>query len=957
MGAPIHTLKANFNGGEMTPLMAGRFDTDKLPSGCLTMKNFIVRPYGGIFKRPGTQYVGAAKSTGTTRAVSFRRSTSTNYILELGDYYMRMWKGGNSPAQVTVSGVAAWAASTAYAVGALVSNSGTNYYCKVAHTSGGSFSVGSNWYALSGSIYEIPTPWAAADVFGLQYTQINDVMFFTHPSYPSQRLSRYAETNCVLQPVPFTFAPTLDVNTSRASVQIQYTIQPWVNNGTSHAIGDRVLGITAPWVNEVFTCVAVHVPNATYSEPGIGASWKSYWALGASSVLAADWATSTSYSSGTVIRYLQVVYKCTQSHTSSALNQPAVGAYWASYWTISTGDYDNGSLSYNLVATDSTFASSDVGSTWFLQVGGSPQTVQLLLNLGNNVLQTSSRIFIQGDVLLSTAWFSSNAPVGSIYLESSSDGTTWSRAHEWSMTGGGYDANIAHTETAPATGAYYRVSYNVITASGFPLILSPVTPTANLPFVITSYTSATQVSGYAIMPGNQRIPVNAVGAATTLYRKPAFTSATGYPRTVAFHDGRLWFAGTSSNPGRIWASDSDDYYDFINGTLATSCIDVTLGAQESNQIMWMKSRGKKLVIGTSGEEWTIDSGDTDVVLTNTNIRAKRYTNYGSAGLAAELIADALLWVARGGRRVHEFSYQFATDSFVAPDMTVVAEHITQGGIVQMAFQASPDPTLWCVMGNGSLAGFSYSREQNITAWHRHATGEDAGDTFQSVASIYGTGVSDEIWFIVKRTINGSTVQYFERFDPSVFQWNTEQGDSMDGRAWVDCAIPGALGSTVVNLGGNCALSGFTALNGRSVRMLAGTASPTSAAAISAGAATFNGFTATGTTPIIGLPVISLIQPMPLEMQLQDGTAQGRHWRPNRLQFIFSQAAGGGYADNPTGPFDAIVYPPGSSVPYTGRVREHIDAQWVDEITIAIQHSDPYPFGMLAYIMSGEVSGE
>ena len=92
MGAPLHTLAANFNGGEMTPLMASRFDSDKLRSGCRTLKNFIVRPYGGVFKRPGTQYVGAVKnSANPVRIIPFRRSTSTNYIIELGDFYMRLW--------------------------------------------------------------------------------------------------------------------------------------------------------------------------------------------------------------------------------------------------------------------------------------------------------------------------------------------------------------------------------------------------------------------------------------------------------------------------------------------------------------------------------------------------------------------------------------------------------------------------------------------------------------------------------------------------------------------------------------------------------------------------------------------------------------------------------------------------------------------------------------------------
>lgn len=958
MGAPINTLHANFNGGEMTPLIIGRFDTDKLRSGCRSMKNFIVRPFGGVFKRPGTQYAGRVKnSADTTRVIPFRRSTSTNYVLELGDFYMRLWKGGSTATQVNVSGVSAWAATTAYVVGDIRSSGGTNYYCKTAHTSAGAFAVGSNWHALTGTIFEIPTPWAKADVFSLQFTQINDVMFFTHPSYPPYRFSRFAETNCVIELVPFTYAPTLDVNSTRTAVQVQSNVPAWSNAVTSQLVGDRVLGVTAPWINEVFTCVTAHNPSTTGNdEPGIGSNYKAFWALGTSSVLAADWLTATAYVVGDKKRSSGVVYSCTVNHTSGASTQPGAGSNWASFWTISTGDYDNGTLTYNLTATDASFAAADVGNTWLLEIGSQSFFRSTSLVIAPPVVTTKG-IFVQGDMLISSNWTAGNGPKGTLFLEVSDDMTAWRRVREWNQTDAN-DGNVVHTETATETGAYYRIGGNLTASAGAGVTfkIEPISNVIRVPFVITGYTSATQVSGYVIMPGNQRLPLEAVGVSTTLYRKPAFSSTAGYPRSVGFHASRLWFAGTSTNPGRIWASETDNYYTFLNGVLDTSAIDRTLGAQESNEIRWIKSRGKSLVIGTTGEEWTIDSGDTDVVLTNTNIRARRQTSNGSSGLPAELITDAMLWVVRGGRSVHEFSYQFAGDQYVAPNMNVLAEHITQGGIVQMAYQATPDPILWCVMASGSLAGFSYSREQSITAWHRHLTGEDTGDAFESVATIYGANVSDEVWFVVKRTIGGSTVRNIERFDPAVFQWNTEQGVSMDGYTWLDCASKGVLASTVVNSGGNCNISGFTSLNGRTVRMLAGTASPASSAVVSAGAATFAGFTATGTIPVIGLPVESILEPMPLDIQLPDGTGQGRHWRPNRVQFILNQCLGGEYADDPVGTFDSIEYPTGTVIPFTGRIMQHINSSWVDEVTFAIRHRDPYPFGMLAYVLKSEVSG-
>jgi hypothetical protein len=872
---------------------------------------------------------------------------------------MRFWKGGTTPSQVSVSGVTAWAATTAYVVGDVRSSGGVNYYCKTAHTSGGSFS-GTNWHALTGSVFEIPTPWAKADVFGLQFRQINDVMFFTHPNYLPYRLSRFAETTWALELVPFTYAPTLDVNSERTTVKVEYNISPWVI-GTAYAIGARVVGIDATYGNQIFTATVAYTADAA-TQPGVGAYWTNVWALSVNSATITAWAASTSYTVGNVRRNKGVIYTCSVAHISEVggvppFTQPGVGFNWSAYWTITSTDYDLGTITYTMKSSSALFTSLDVGNIWQVEIGAVNYFRKI--DIASTTFDVSEGIFVQGDMLISTNWAVGGAPTGTLFLELSNDMANWVRIREWALAPN--EGNISHTETAASTGAYYRIGSNLNVSGGATagnkMKLEPISNSIKVPFRITSYTSTTSVAGIVAMPGNVIMPYQAAGVNTTLFSKPAFSSTSGYPRTVAFHGGRLWFGGTSSNPGRIWGSEIDDFYTFLGGVLDTSAIDRTLAAQESNEIRWMTSRGKTLVIGTTGEEWTVDSGDTDSVLTSKNMRARRHTNNGSSGIPAELISDALLIVARGGRRVHEFAYQFSGDQYNSPDMNVLAEHITQGGIVQMAYQSTPDPILWCVIGNGTLAGFSYSREQQITAWHRHLTGEDAGDDFESVATIYGADVSDEVWFVVKRTIGGTTVRNIERFDPAAFQWNAEQAGTMDGKTWLDCASTGVLSSTVVNSGANCNISGFTSLNGRSVRMLAGLASPVSSAVVSAGAATFTGYNATAATnPVIGLPIESLVQSMPLDALLQDGTSQGRHWQPRRVQFILNQSLGGTYADAPGSTFDSINYPTGTTTPYTGRIREHIPGAGggLSETTFAIKHSDPYPFGMLGYILTSEV---
>jgi hypothetical protein len=71
---------------------------------------------------------------------------------------------------------------------------------------------------LSGSPYEIVTPWAEADLLELQWAQINDVAYITHPDYPVYKLTRIADTNWTLVPIVFAVPATLDENISTTTI-------------------------------------------------------------------------------------------------------------------------------------------------------------------------------------------------------------------------------------------------------------------------------------------------------------------------------------------------------------------------------------------------------------------------------------------------------------------------------------------------------------------------------------------------------------------------------------------------------------------------------------------------------------------------------------------------------------------------------------------------------------------
>lgn len=191
-------IQRSFAGGEIAPALTARADQIKYQTGLKKCRNFRVQKHGGISNRPGTELVvEVLDSSSQTYLLDFQFNDEQTYIIEAGDQYFRFIRLG---AQIVVSGVAAWVTATPYAVAALVTHGGVNYYCYAAHTSGALTEpgVGINWatvwYALDGSVYEIPTPYLAADVPNLKITQSGDVVTITHPSYAPRELTRTGHT-------------------------------------------------------------------------------------------------------------------------------------------------------------------------------------------------------------------------------------------------------------------------------------------------------------------------------------------------------------------------------------------------------------------------------------------------------------------------------------------------------------------------------------------------------------------------------------------------------------------------------------------------------------------------------------------------------------------------------------------------------------------------------------------
>jgi hypothetical protein len=213
--------------------------------------------------------------------------------------------------------------------------------------------------------------------------------------------------------------------------------------------------------------------------------------------------------------------------------------------------------------------------------------------------------------------------------------------------------------------------------------------------------------------------------ATANWQLGAFSDTTGHPSCVTFFEQRLVFAGTTNQPQTVFFSKSGDYENMdsnIGGTIADDdAIIYTIASNQVNAIRFMTST-RTLIIGTAGGEFTVSGGGTDSAVTPTNILIKKQSNHGAANVDAISVGNATLFLQRAKRKIRELAYNFDVDGYTAPDMTILAEHITEGGLTQIAYQQEPNQIVYAVRGDGELAGLTYQREQQVTAWHRHIFG-------------------------------------------------------------------------------------------------------------------------------------------------------------------------------------------------------------------------------------------
>jgi hypothetical protein len=365
--------------------------------------------------------------------------------------------------------------------------------------------------------------------------------------------------------------------------------------------------------------------------------------------------------------------------------------------------------------------------------------------------------------------------------------------------------------------------------------------------------------------------------ATTDWKLGAFSDTTGHPSCVSFFEQRLVFAGTISEPQTLYFSKAGDYENMTAGTNADDAMVYTIASNQVNAIRYMKAV-RTLVVGTTGGEFTVSADGTDAAVTPTNVTIKRQSSFGAANVDAIPAGNAILFLQKAKRKIRELQYNFDSDGYQAADLCILNDTVTKSGINEMVFQQEPDSIIWCVRDDGVLAGLTYQRSENVVAWHRHIFGGSFGSgnaVCETAATISGTLTEDELWVIVKRTINGSTKRYIECFSDFDF----DETDATDFK-FLDSHLSYSGASTTT-------LSGLSHLEGQTVSVLAD-GSVHANKTVSSGSITLDRAV---TKACVGLPYNSVLQTMRIEGGAAEGTSQGKTKRISKVVLRLFETVG------------------------------------------------------------------
>lgn len=922
----IYLIQPSFAAGEISPYVANRVDLDKYKSALLTAQNLVIRPFGGCYRRQGSEFIGKVKyDDKPTALVAFNAGIDDAYLLEVGYQYIRIWEDGKY--------------------------TGT----------------------------ELSTPYDNVD--NLQFTQSADTMFICSGDYPIQCLQRMAtgwtfkeyeitepyydsatqavnKETSFTTPGEYTFTPqvtgkyTIEIigaGGGGAGTGVQHYSYTYGGDGNT-ATGTIELQGGSGGSGEKKIIIDTLTAGQTYSVT-VGAGGKG----GKSQYSRRGDAQPTDGTNGGKSSFDGSEAKGGGAGITSkpnGQNQSTKGKDGTSYQGGAKGgtagickdvqknpsqitdakDGQNGYVRITFSGNNELKPSATSGNDVIITATKdtfTPGMVNSHIKLTQQAENQSERIEIQASsiteetksIRVGKAWKITTHGTwkGKVTVYHSDDNKTWQEYRSYksnndqnftesgTVTTPTWMKAVAVTDADNGSGKLtVDFSRNPYSNDGTAKITEVVSPTEAKASVITDFANTDKTQVYALSSWNQD---------------------NGYPKMACFFQDRLVLAATKKEPYSIWMSRTGDYPNFgiekvDGGVTDDSAIKADLITRNGFEILHLVP-AKDLVILTTGNEWIIEGSS---VITPAKINPRPQTMRGSNTCPPQHIGNRIVHVQRSGKTVRDLGYQYDADNYNGDDLTLLATHLTEGHkLVSSAYIQEPNSTLYYVRDDGVLLSLAFIKEQNVFAWSHHIT----DGKYKKVASI-PNGASDVLYVTVER--NGKT--YIERFNPGI-----------EAAVYMDSYVTGSGRSIEASH-----------LTGKTVQVLADGTRIQDRVVPENGLVTF-GRSFSDIT--IGLSYETRIKQPGPDIGLKEGTMQARISKINTVVLRVEKSYGGhiGYTFKDKD-MDELRYEDYETLE-TGDIVQQMPVADIGSNTknhICIKHDEPFPFELNAIIREVSIDG-
>jgi len=275
----------------------------------------------------------------------------------------------------------------------------------------------------------------------------------------------------------------------------------------------------------------------------------------------------------------------------------------------------------------------------------------------------------------------------------------------------------------------------------------------------------------------------------------AFNSTRGQPTAATVFEGRLFLGNNLTYPTGIWGSAKlyGDFTDYFLGANDADAVQFKITGKHSDSILWMIGQAK-LFIGTS---WGIYIGGSatwnDEAITPSNFRCRLFDSTGASPLQPIEALDSVFFVDASGKNVHEIVLSGETGAYESHDVSILANDLTQSGIIAHTWQQNPVKTYWCAVNDGFLCSLTYLKENGIMAWSKHVISGD-NVKVEDLQCMHGDK-NDLLWMIVRREVDGEFKRYIEYIHPPFNPLDQEEFK----QHYVDCSSSKEIKFKITNI--------------------------------------------------------------------------------------------------------------------------------------------------------------